>query len=640
MSADQEVKKKSVAELEKNPAGQDEGPERESWGNHCEFFLSSLGLAVGLGNVWRFPYVCYVNGGGTFLVPYLLMLFFVGIPTLFMEQSLGQYTKVGANKVFDKLAPLFKGLGYAQMTYRFMLNVYYVVICAWALFYLFAGFTSTLPWGRCDDGYDWHTRDCFTPELEAQCVNDHNGTFTWYDGKCTSMEEYCKSHMLDAHNLGFSPDGNGTCINRVTNKTIPKEEAIAKFATAPAEDYWNGYVLGMNIPGQKGVKHSWSDYGSLKWELCLCLLLAWILILLSMIKGLQSYGKIAYIITLSPYFVLTALLIYTAMLPGAVHGMEFFIKPDWTKIGDPLIWANAASQILFSLSVGFGSQLALSTYNQFDNNTQRDAILIGICNSLTSIFAGVVVFGVLGYIAHQSHTDVADVVKSGIGLAFITYPSAVLTMWCPPLWSFLFFFMLINLALSTMCGGFQTILAFVFDEWPQLQKHRLKLVTGFCVVYFLLGLTMCTDGGILLFTVFDKRCTASLLVLIFLETVAVAWVYGADKFIDNINEMGMTSWGLGSKNGFLRWVWKFLFMFLVPAVLAVIAVLAWVRREPLDYDGKQFPESIEGLGWVIELGPMILVLIFPIVRIVRLRRDGFSWSDVRNAMIKSVPLEK
>ena len=74
-------------------------PEREAWGNHCEFFLSSLGLAVGLGNVWRFPYVCYINGGGPFLIPYVIMLIFIGIPVLFLEQSLGQYTKVGANKV-------------------------------------------------------------------------------------------------------------------------------------------------------------------------------------------------------------------------------------------------------------------------------------------------------------------------------------------------------------------------------------------------------------------------------------------------------------------------------------------------------------------------------------------------------------
>ena len=73
--------------------------QRDSWSNQCEFFVSSLGLAVGLGNIWRFPYVCYQNGGGTFLIPYIVMLIFVGIPALFFEQSTGQYAREGVNKV-------------------------------------------------------------------------------------------------------------------------------------------------------------------------------------------------------------------------------------------------------------------------------------------------------------------------------------------------------------------------------------------------------------------------------------------------------------------------------------------------------------------------------------------------------------
>ena len=67
------------------------------------------------------------------------------------------------------------------------------------------------------------------------------------------------------------------------------------------------------------------------------------------------------------------------------------------------------------------------------------------------------------------------------------------------------------------------------------------------------GMPMCGDAGILVFTVFDKRCTASLLVTIFLEMVSVSWFYGVEKFIDDLNEMGMTGLGLAKKNGFLRW---------------------------------------------------------------------------------------
>ena len=69
------------------------------------------------------------------------------------------------------------------------------------------------------------------------------------------------------------------------------------------------------------------------------------------------------------------------------------------------IWAKGASQILFSLSLGFGSQMNLSTYNNFKNNTQRDAVIISICNSLTSIYAGFVVFSILGFLKNETGTD-------------------------------------------------------------------------------------------------------------------------------------------------------------------------------------------------------------------------------------------
>ncbi len=134
------------------------------------------------------------------------------------------------------------------------------------------------------------------------------------------------------------------------------------------------------------MQYSWDDYGTIQWELVLCLLLTWIVVCLILMKGIQSLGKAAYVITLSPYVVLTALMAYSATLPGAGKGIDFFLQPEWDKLTDVDIWSSAASQILFSLSVGFGSQLILSSYNEFTNNTHRDAFLIGICNSVTSLY--------------------------------------------------------------------------------------------------------------------------------------------------------------------------------------------------------------------------------------------------------------
>ena len=117
---------------------------RGEWSNQFEFILATMGFAVGLGNIWRFPYLVYKNGGGTFLIPYFLMLLFVGLPLFFMELVLGQYSGQGPAKVFGRISPIFKGIGFSMVLATFFVSLYYNVIIAWTLFYMFKGFASIL----------------------------------------------------------------------------------------------------------------------------------------------------------------------------------------------------------------------------------------------------------------------------------------------------------------------------------------------------------------------------------------------------------------------------------------------------------------------------------------------------------------
>ncbi|XP_075912785.1 sodium- and chloride-dependent GABA transporter ine-like [Petromyzon marinus] len=129
-------------------------PARERWSRRAEFTLACTGYAVGLGNVWRFPYLCYRSGGGAFLLPYLVMLALCGIPLLLMEMSVGQYTGLGPVRALAAICPLFKGVGLATVAISFLLCSYYNVIITWALFYLVNSCQEPLPWLSCNNSWN------------------------------------------------------------------------------------------------------------------------------------------------------------------------------------------------------------------------------------------------------------------------------------------------------------------------------------------------------------------------------------------------------------------------------------------------------------------------------------------------------
>lgn len=110
------------------------------------------------------------------------------------------------------------------------------------------------------------------------------------------------------------------------------------------------------------------------------------------------------------------------------------------------MWYAAVTQSFFSLSVGFGSLITYSSFNGFRHNTYRDALIISLTDTFTSLLAGFTIFSILGNLAHQLDVPVDKVVNSGTGLAFISYPIAIGKFdLVPQLFAVLFFLMLITL---------------------------------------------------------------------------------------------------------------------------------------------------------------------------------------------------
>ncbi|CAG5923151.1 unnamed protein product [Menidia menidia] len=128
--------------------------QRPTWSGQLEFILATVGYAVGLGNVWRFPFLCYSSGGGAFIVPYLVMVLLCGIPLLFMEFAIGQYSRLGPVHALAKICPLLKGVGLATVVISFIFSTYYNILMSWALYYLFNSFQASLPWTSCNNTWN------------------------------------------------------------------------------------------------------------------------------------------------------------------------------------------------------------------------------------------------------------------------------------------------------------------------------------------------------------------------------------------------------------------------------------------------------------------------------------------------------
>lgn len=122
-----------------------EQQQREQWATRAGFLLAAIGSAIGLGNIWRFPYVAYENGGGAFLLPYLIALLTAGIPLLILEYTIGHRYRGSPPLAFRRMSRPAEAIGWWQVAICFVIAIYYAVIIAWAVRY--TGFSFGLQWG-------------------------------------------------------------------------------------------------------------------------------------------------------------------------------------------------------------------------------------------------------------------------------------------------------------------------------------------------------------------------------------------------------------------------------------------------------------------------------------------------------------
>lgn len=589
-----------LEKLEKEEAG-----DRPKWDNKAQYLLTCVGFCVGLGNVWRFPYLCQSHGGGAFMIPFLILLVLEGIPLLHLEFAIGQRLRMGSLDVWKAIHPYLTGIGVASMSVSFLVGMYYNTIIAWVMWYFFNSFQSPLPWSQCPlNGTD----------LVSECKRSNPVDYFWY------------------------------------RETL-------------------------------NISTSIEESGGLQWWMVLSLIVAWMVLYVCCIRGIETTGKAVYITSTLPYVVLTIFLIRGLTLEGSVDGIKFLFTPDLDELMNPTTWLDAGAQVFYSFSLAFGGLISFSSYNSVHNNCEQDAVIISIINGCTSIYAATVIYSIIGFRATEQYNtclngnilmllnaldfpegkitkdnydemlqnltntgEYQEIVQSlplsscnlntflsdgveGTGLAFIVFTEAITKMPISPLWSVLFFIMLFCLGLSTMFGAIEGVVVPLQDMKIFPKKFPKEIVTGLvCVVAFLIALIFTLRSGDYWLAVFDVYAgSVPLLVIAFCEMIAVVYIYGINRFNKDIEFM------IGHKpNIFWQVTWRLvsplivLVIFVCYLISKISSTLTYITWNPASENFPKlellsYPNWVSAIIFLLSGVPALVIPVYALYKFFQKR---------------------
>ncbi|HPR65371.1 MAG TPA: sodium-dependent transporter [Thermoanaerobaculia bacterium] len=493
---------------------------RQEWSNRLSFIMAATGSAIGLGNVWRFPFVCYQNGGGAFLVPFFIAMLTVGVPLLMVEFALGKLSRSGAPMALRWIHPRLAWIGWFAALAAFVVVCYYAVIMAWSFNYLWH--SLSLAWG--------------------------SDASTFFSKQVLDLSE------------GVSPLG------------------------------------GIRVPVLIG------------------LILTWISIYLILRKGVDTVSKVVMVTVPLPVVLLLVLVVRGLTLPGAMEGLTYYLTPDFSILLQPSVWIAAYGQVLFSFSLGQAVLIAYASYLPKDADVNGSAVATAALDASFSFIAGFAVFSTLGYLAVVTHASVADVVASGPGLAFVTYPTAIsLLPFGQPAFGVVFFLMLLTLGIDSAFALVEGTVTAVRD-WFGTPGHMTLLVT--CILAFLIGIVFTTRAGYFWLDIVDHFINNFGLVTIALgECIAVGWILGSKKFRSLVNSTSTIQVGN---------LFDLAVKFIAPLMLATMLGIVFVQRLRSPYEN--YPDWAQFVGgWGMVLTVLLASVILGFTR-PRMEKENSSLS--------------
>ncbi|XP_076672197.1 sodium-dependent neutral amino acid transporter B(0)AT3 isoform X1 [Andrena cerasifolii] len=527
---------------------------RAAWSGKMQFFLSIIGYSVGLGNIWRFPYLCQQNGGGAFLIPFFVMLILEGVPLFLIELGLGQRMRQGALGVWNTIHPWLGGIGIASCIVTFFVALYYNVIITWCFFYLFNSleavtikFGEPLPWAKC-------------PEVDGtpvpECAKSSETAYFWYRttlDAASSIEtgQSLKWWIVLCLLLSW------VVVFFIVMKGIQSSGKVVYFTSMfPYLVLTIFFIRGITLKGAgAGLAHMYTP----KIEK-----------LLEPTVWLDAATQVFYSFGLAF---------------GSLIAFGSYNTPDNHCVRDVILVSGCnaftavyASVVIFAI-LGFKATTKVDKCLASNKDLLLEVGLIQHENISMDEYKNVV--NSLNETAYNITLETCSLSKEldnaaeGTGLAFIVFTQAIVELPGAPFWSCIFFLMLLALGLGSQIGILEGMLCVIFDI-DLFKRIKKQYITGVvCTVCFFVGLIFCTGAGEYWLKMFDSFAgTIGLVMVALMEMISVVFIYGHEKFTKDIEEM------TGYKPG-LYWqvTWRFLAPIIMVCIL-VSSIVSMIIKKP------------------------------------------------------------
>ncbi|XP_017097885.2 sodium- and chloride-dependent glycine transporter 1-like [Drosophila bipectinata] len=500
--------------------------QRGTWEKPSDFLYACFGLAFKM-DILVASHWYFFDMGIIGILPFYMYMVIYLVPILVIHSFMGQFSSSGYISAF-RLSPFFKGMGYVSCVLSIAVLIYYGVFAAIPIYFMANSFRPTLPWS-CDGMKSWYNE---SDKESTVC----NLTLT-------------KDEVLENEN---------------------EPEFFLKILQVPSVLFFQDHFLSemdSHVPDYE------LDY-KMSWILLTLFVVVWALIALIFYKfsDVAKFGKLIRFMVIGTLGLLVICFVRFLFLPGALKGLFTYVTPK-----DPveqLIMGLGSTfiMVLQAFGAGWGSVIALSSFNGFKTNIMS--------YSWITAFGQVLIYILFGMVSFMLEHHFKEVTSASYDTHVVTYwllylssASAMAGMHWANLWTFIYYTMLLMAALIVMTTQIFTILQTLFDEFEALRLKRQEVTFGFIGGLAVCSFLFCTNHGIIFFSTITMDTIFSHNVLHLLLLLVILWIYGRVRFQRDIEFM------LGQP--FANWK-VFILRFISPLIL-IISLLVGIFMSIMEH---------------------------------------------------------